>query len=128
MQGINNKILSYSLFWFYLNLDLTFASSLLKIYFVKCQSLLFSRLCLAAIVNADAISVISSVAKAKEIDDSITAMAIVVGMLNGYIIHQIIRRQAAIIFLFGAESEFFLLNTYQIYTQCAVLAQVKSSK
>jgi hypothetical protein len=82
MQGINNKILSYSLFWFYLNLDLTFASSLLKIYFVKCQSLLFSRLCLAGIVNADAISVISSVPKAKEIDDSITAMAIEVGMLN----------------------------------------------
>ena len=64
---------------------------------------MFSRLCLAAIVNADAISV----AKAKEIDDSITAMAIV-GMLN-LVIHQIITRQAAIIFLFGAENEFFLL-------------------
>jgi hypothetical protein len=38
------------------------------------------------------------------------------------IIRQIAILEAAIIFLFGAEIGFLMLNTYQIYSQYAVLA------
>jgi hypothetical protein len=53
-------------------------------------------------------SVISSVGKAKEVDDAITVMAIVARMLNFHIIHQITIQWAEIIFLLGAEIEFFM--------------------
>jgi hypothetical protein len=45
-----------------------------------------SRLCLAAIVTANAINVISSVGKAKVADDAIIVMAIVAGMPNSVVL------------------------------------------
>jgi hypothetical protein len=92
---------SYSLSWFYLHLELTFASSLLKIYFVKYHNLVSGRLCLAAIVTATGITIVSITGKFKEIDAAVAVMAIVARMQDSLYYSSNPMRQTTIIFLFG---------------------------